>query len=132
MTVYVTQEPRPKIYKRKKEGKEIEQAWTPDLSTAASYGDIKFVFSKEYNPILDAKLSYEIAADILADFNPSKDYLIETPMSGPVPSRACIMAIMARGHDDINFLNFHKRFNKEGKRDRDNAEYIPQRWSCNY
>lgn len=134
MTVYVTQEPRPKVHTYiKEDGTKKEKIWSPDLSTAASYGKIVYVFSKDYNPMMDAKKSYQIASAMLEKFDPNDDYLLELPNTGPAPARACIMAIMAKGIDDINFLNFHKRFDKEKQKfTRHSAEYLPQRWSCNY
>lgn len=125
MTVYVTQEPRPK---KDKNGKVI---WLPTFDTAAKYGPVKFVFSMDYNPLFNPKESVQHAKLVLSSFDPEVDFLIETPGTTPGASRACHCAIYSKGIDDINYLNFHKQF-INGKRIREQAEYLPQRWSCNY
>lgn len=122
MTVFITQEPRPHP-----DGK-----WVGSLSSAGQYGACKYVFELNFNVFLDPAKSQKIALEILKDFDPRTDYILDAPRTGFAPSRACIMALLSMGIEEITFLDFDRAKTSDGKRDSFEGIYLPKRWILQY
>jgi hypothetical protein len=117
MTVYVTHQAAP-----------TEKKWTPDLSSAVKYGELKFIFENGYPVNGNNVKSIRIARDALKDFNFEKDYVL-WPWGGD-PSAAHIAVMILSNYmslDKINFLiwNRVRKKDEEGNVIFRDGYYIP-------
>lgn len=65
-TVYVIQRPRP----------QGEHKWVPDLSSASTYGQLRYIFEDHERPARSPAKALEKISDVLGHFDPEQDYLL--------------------------------------------------------
>lgn len=106
--VYIIQRPRPK-----------QDGWTPDLTPAAQYGAIDFIFEAGDRPGLDVRHAAKIAAERLEYFDPDQDYLLWPNFADFAALHIVTMLLVASGCKMLKFLQFEKR------RDGNGSCYIP-------
>lgn len=113
MTVFVTQQPIPNKHN-----------WTPDLTPAAQYGKLQYVFNQGplFNEIKSAQRAAEIA---LKHFDPETDYVCWPCAGDPAALYVIIMTLMKLGHRKINYLYWSRKLNHDGVRVRSSGEYLP-------
>lgn len=102
-TVYITQRPIP-----------TRQGWTPDFNSAAKYGKLEYVFEAGKSLQAHPQATTEIAKSNLEDFNPAHDFLLCHTNCNQIANAACIMALMAMGYNEIQFLYWNKDSRGEG------------------
>lgn len=120
MTVYVTQEPSPKV---RKDRNGNETIWVPDLSSASDYGEIRYVFSSGEQVHMDSANCLRRANAVLRDFDPEEDFILYANSGDPASKDMCI-AILARYYDKIPQLYWNRKI-IDGKRDRSQGFYQP-------
>lgn len=114
MTVYVPQQPKPN-----------KHGWHPDLSSAADYGKIEFVFSADERPASDLWRCLTDASIVLADFDPDKDYLCWPYSGDPVSLYISIMVLVYAGCEKIQFLNWNRKRDAQGNNIKGAGYYAP-------
>ena len=114
MTVYVTQQPMPN-----------KLNWVPDLSPAAPYGKLVFVFAGDEAPFTAPNKSMTKAQDVLAHFNSKEDYLLWPNTGDPAAQWICIMALASMGVEEITFLYWSRVRHDDGTRSRSKGNYVP-------
>ena len=104
MTVFVTQKPIPN-----------NVGWKPDLSPAAEYGAIKFVFNSHERVFAHPQKYTKVARKQLADFNQDEDYIC-WPNSGDPSTLYIIHMVLWKYHDidQINYLYWNRKRDDEG------------------
>lgn len=97
--VFIMQEPIPN-------GK----GWKPDLSPAAQFGPIHFIFGVEDRPYADPKRAMRKALDILKkyEFDPDKDFLCHHNASDPAATWIISSLLTAMGVKEIKYLYWQK------------------------
>ena len=118
MTVYIPQQPMP----NKRTG------WTPDLSSAAEYGKIEYVFAGGERVYALPGPSLFKAKKILRDFNPEEDYILWPGVGDPAALYATLLALMSHDPASIRFLYWDRKRDSNGQRDRNSGFYVP----CNF
>jgi len=103
MTVYIAHESRNSL----------------DLSPAAEFGDIVFVFTKDFSPGFNPKEATLIADKILEDFDFNNDYFVIAggdPIAGMIASMALTEYANEDGDQTLKTLRYTKDFDAEGNR----------------
>ena len=114
MTVYVTQQPTPN-----------RKGWQPDLSPAAQYGAIKYVFDADTPVSSNPNIAQELAVERLLDFNPDTDYICY-PNSGDPTSYAMVSGTLAwLGYEQFTVLAWNRDRDAQGNPRRDRGYYTP-------
>jgi hypothetical protein len=114
MTVYVTQQPIPNRHN-----------WIPDLSPAAKYGAIKYVFPSDCQIFQNTIKAVEIARDVLANFNPKEDFICWPTCGDPASLYIILMILGKFGHDNLTYLYWNRERNEDGSPRRDKGNYLP-------
>ena len=99
MTVFITQRPVPRK----------DSNWLPDISSAAQYGKIEYVFEANLPLYTSPDKSLKEAQRILQNFDPEQDYLLWPNSGDPSSMWTCIMAITVLGFHRINFLYWNRK-----------------------
>ena len=103
MTVYIAHESRNSL----------------DLSPAAEFGDIVFVFTKDFSAGFNPKEATLIAEKMLEDFDFSKDYFLIAggdPIAGMIASMALTLYAEDDKDQPLKTLRYTKDFDAEGNR----------------
>lgn len=114
MTVFVTQQPTPNKFN-----------WVPDLTPAAEYGKIEYVFEGGEAIYSNPVNSMKKAKFRLENFNPSLDYLLYPGTGDPAAFAVCIMAILDKGYDTLPLLYWDRIRDDNGSRDSKKGIYVP-------
>lgn len=88
--VFVVQQPRPN-----------NAGWTPNLSPAAAYGTIHYVFDGSDRPKDDTRQAMIKAAQRLMEFDPETDFVV-WPYTGDPAGAWAVMLVL--GNMDIDFI----------------------------
>jgi hypothetical protein len=111
--VFVTQQPKPN-----------GRNWTPNLTPAAQYGGIHYVFSANAKPFCDADMALKIAERVLTDFNPARDFVLWPNTGDPIAAWAVMIALARKGLDKIRILNWERKL-VNGSRSSSEGFYTP-------
>lgn len=117
MTVFVTQQPAPN-----------KRGWTPDLTPAAQYGQIEYVFEGGEAVYANPQRSMQQAKARLKDFNPALDFVLYPGTGDPAAAYATIMAINSMGITDITYLYWDRIRDENGQRS-NKGVYVPVKFS---
>ena len=118
MTVYVTQQPTPN-----------RRNWQPDLSPAAEYGKIKYIFQGGEQPFTNPANAISVARKELRDFNPETDFICWPNSGDPASLYATIMCLVDKGHKEITFLYWNRNRDANGQPLPDRGYYAPVKMS---
>lgn len=114
MTVFVIQEPSPN-----------RNNFMPDLSSAAEYGKLEYVFFSDEQVFADTGNSREAAREVLADFNPKHDYILWPGMGDYAAFAQTINALRDNGVEEFSMLYWNRKRNTDGGRSRTKGFYTP-------
>ena len=115
MTVFVVQQPRPN-----------KNNWVPDLSSAAEYGPLEYVFDSHEKVFALPGPSLFKAAKLMRDkFNFEKDYILWPSAGDPMAFAALMLAFKDLNIDYIHFLIWDRKRDATGQRDPRNGFYVP-------
>lgn len=117
-TVYIPQQP---MANRK-------TGWMPDLSSAAEYGKLEYIFNGGERIYALPGPSLFKARKALENFNPEEDYILWPGVGDPASLFATMIALMQHDPEKITFLYWDRKRNDDGSRDRHNGFYVP----CNF
>jgi hypothetical protein len=101
--VFVTQKPKPN-----------SKGWTPNLSPAAEYGAIHYVFQSSDAAFGNPDAAISAAKRKLESFDAEKDYVL-WPNSDPAAFMAVILALAKKGVHKIQMLYWERKL-EDGKR----------------
>ena len=114
MTVYVVQQPTPN-----------KNGWQPDLSSAAEFGTIKFVFDSSDKVYALPGPSLFKARKVLKDFNYEKDYVLWPNLGDPMAMAAFMLAMRDIDMDKVTFLQWSRKRGEDGERIPGSGFYVP-------
>lgn len=97
--VFVTQQPKPN-----------GRGWTPNLTPAAKFGALHYVFQSADRPGTDTEWAMDTADDKLDDFNPLKDYVVWPQTGDPAAAWAVMLTLANRGLTQVQVLNWEREF----------------------
>jgi len=118
MTVYVIQPP-PKN----------RHGWSPDLSSAAEYGEIQFVFDDRDRVYALPGPSLFKARKIAAVFDCDKDYILWPNIGDPMALACFLLAMKDKDMPHCNFLYWNRKRNEDGTRDSHSGYYVPVKFN---
>lgn len=95
-----------------------------DTSSAARYGTIKNVLTRQSRPSLAPGPCLVEAKKALAKFNHTTDY-ITVAGGDPLALSIAMLALRDLGFRRVNFLRWDKSIGLDGKRDRSSGYYTP-------
>ena len=111
--VFVTQQPKPN-----------SNGWTPNLQPATQFGAIHYVFNGSDRPYCDPDHALEVAAEVLRDFNPDKDYVLWPNTGDPAAVWAVLLALARMPINKIKFLYWERKL-VDGVRTKSDGFYTP-------
>ncbi len=114
MTVYVAQQPSVN-----------KNGFTPDLSSASEYGELKFVFDASDKVYSIPNPSYQKACRSLKNFNPETDYVLFAPNSDPASWFAVALILGAMNLESVTMLYWNRKRDEHGVRDGKTGFYFP-------
>ena len=103
MTVYIAHESRNSL----------------DLTPAEDFGDIKFVFNRDFSPGFNPKEAAVIAESVLQDFDFENDYFLIAggdPIAGMIASMVLVDYADPDNDQILKTLRYTKDFDAEGNR----------------
>lgn len=95
--VFIIQQPTPK-----------EGGWVPDMSPAAQYGRLEFVFDAGDRPYSDPKKAVKVAKAKLKNFNPETDFLCWPNFADPAAQWVVIAVLVGMGFHKLRYLYWNK------------------------
>ncbi len=116
MTVFAPQHPFPN-----------KNGFTPDISSAAEYGPLEFVFASGEKVHMIASPSLEKARRVLKNFNPDVDYILWPGNTCPVAWTLMNIALTELNLEHLTILKWDRKRNDEGQRDGRSGYYTPIR-----
>jgi len=115
MTVYVVQQPKPN-----------KSGFLPDFSSAADFGEMKFIFSSDEKVFAIPGPSLTKAKRELKVFNQEEDYILWHNAGDPAAMYAVLIALMAEHNPSkINFLYWNRKRDSSGNREPHAGFYVP-------
>lgn len=118
MTVYIVQRPT-----RNSSG------WEPDLSTAAEYGALEYVFEANEKVYALPGPSLRKAKKILEKFDHENDHILWPNIGDPMAFAAWMLALgqtmIERQIPFVSFLQWNRKRNEDGTRDPRIGFYVP-------
>jgi hypothetical protein len=111
--VFITQQPAPN-----------RSGWTPNLTPAAKYGALEFVFASEDKPFLDTTRALVVARAALLDFDPERDFVLWPNTGDPAAAWAVMLVLGNKGIRKVRTLYFERSMTN-GERDGRNGFYTP-------
>ena len=111
--VFVTQQPR-----------RNSQGWQPNLSPAAQFGAIHYVFEAGEQPFSNTGWAMVHAAKVLRDFNPEEDYVLWPNTGDPAAAWAVMIVLALRGLSKIKTLYWERKL-VGNRRDTRSGFYSP-------
>lgn len=114
-TVFIPQQPMP----NKKTG------WMPDLSSAAEYGKIVYLFGGGEKVYALPGPSRFKARKLLENFNPEEDYILWPGVGDPAALFATMIGLMQSEPESITFLYWDRKRDSSGGRDGVSGFYVP-------
>lgn len=112
-TVYVTQQPKPN-----------RLGWTPNLSGAAEFGKLAYVFSGSDTPYCDPERAMDEARHALHSFDPDEDYVLWPNSGDPASIWVVLMTLSRFPINKIRFLYWERKMTG-GVRSRTDGFYSP-------
>lgn len=114
MTVFVIQQPSLN-----------SRGWMPDLSSAASYGNIEYIFLGGEKVYALPGPSLFKARKVLREFDPDKDFVLWPGMGDPMAYAVAMIALSELGLDHIKFLYWDRTRDSDGGRTGHKGFYVP-------
>lgn len=111
--VYVTQRPVPN-----------GRGWCPNLSPAAKYGALQYIFEADERPYTDPNEALRCAEESLRDFDPELDYVLWPNTGDPIAAWAVIITLARRGFLQIKTLYWERKL-EGGVRSSSEGFYSP-------
>jgi hypothetical protein len=112
--VFIIQHPKP----RAKDG------WQPDLSPAANYGQLRFVFDADDKIYADPATAMKKAVERLKEFDAETDFLCWTNFADPAGLWLVIQLLAAGGCKKLRYL-YWSRGKRAGGMTNDAGYYFP-------
>lgn len=116
--VFVIQRPKPNT-----------KGWTPNLTPAAQYGSIRYIFEPEDQVTAKTTWAMNRAESVLEDFCCERDFIL-WPYTGDPAAFMATMLVLGQMSDDVPFVNalVWERNLVNGQRSKDNGFYSPVRF----
>ena len=113
--VFITQQPTPN-----------KNGWTPDLSSAAEYGTLKFVYPAKMQVNARIDECVQMAIDTLASFDAEEDYIL-FPNTGDPASKYVILMVLGNyyGFHKLSFLYWSRKRDENGAIVQNRGFYMP-------
>jgi hypothetical protein len=112
-TVFITQQPRPN-----------NAGWTPNLTPAAKFGALEFIFEAEDKPFLNPTKALLRAQKALADFDPERDYILWPNSGDPAGAVSVFLALGSMDIDQVRLLYWDRKL-ENGQRSTTEGFYTP-------
>ena len=113
MTVYVVHDAKNSVF---------------NLTPAKEYGDIKFVFSRDFSPSFYPAEAFAAAETWANEFDFERDHIVIAG-GDPVAFGICIAALVkvaeAENRTEVNYLRYSRRRYTPGAGYVDHPEYVP-------
>ena len=114
--VFVTQEPRPSL----------KHNWMPDLSSAAMYGPIQYVFTGEDRLRYLPGPAWTKAKEVMSKFRFDIDYFLWPKDTDHLALYFCLVALAQRGMTELKILRWQRSFTREDEdRPRAVGAFVP-------
>lgn len=101
-----------------------DRGWTPDFSSAASFGALSFVFEPSERPSRDPLAAARLVGERLADFDPERDYLLWSRLDDPAALVAVCLYVGAR-FGAARLLLWERARDSRGERVPGAGYYVP-------